>query len=195
VVIYTCITNGYDRLREIARLPKGWRAVCFTDADIKSDSWEIQKIPNLPRIQRHVKICPHHYLKFDRCLWIDGNLQYFGDWNEFDKSGFWVMKHPHRVSLESEIIACIQLGKETEWINALNKRYGRQNVVATGVMIRENTPKMEQFGELWWHEVNNYSHRDQLSFGYAAQKAGITYNEMPFLPNFIKHKHEVGRNK
>lgn len=105
------------------------------------------------------------------------------------------MKHPHRVSLDSEIIACIQLGKETEWISSLNKRYGRQKVVATGVMIRENTPEMEKFGELWWHEVNNYSHRDQLSFGYAAEKAGITYNEMPFLPNFIKYKHEVGRNK
>lgn len=194
MIVYTAITNGYDKLRDI-HLPKGWTAICFTDnLSLLSDTWQMCYIENLPRRERHIKCCPHEYFDFDRCIWIDANLEYKGDWNELDKPGFWAMRHPDRQYLWQEVNACIQLMKETTWIKALNDRYGEQSVVATGVLIRDNTPENKSFGQAWWNEVRDYSHRDQLSFCYVANKLGLKYDLMPFLKDFIKHKHEVQRN-
>ena len=48
-VIYTAIIGGYDTLVEPDYKPEGWDFVCFTDKDLKSDTWEIRN--TLPLIQ------------------------------------------------------------------------------------------------------------------------------------------------
>lgn len=195
MIVYTAITNKYDKLRDI-KLPNGWQAICFTtDTALLSDTWEMCYVENLPLIHRHIKCCPHEYFDFDRCIWIDANLEFKGDWLELDRAGFWAMKHPDRQYLWQEINACIQLNKETNWIKKLNDKYGERGVVATGVLIRDNTPLNKMFGQMWWNQISNYSHRDQLSFCYVADKVGLKYELMPFLKDFIKYKHEVGYNK
>src|SRR5687767_13676487 len=98
-IIYTCITNNYDTLRPI-KAPDGWRAICFTDyigASWDVDGWEISKHPMGSLNAREVKLNPHYFLPpHHRSIWIDGNLEYRGDWYDYDLPGFTVMKHPDR---------------------------------------------------------------------------------------------------
>ena len=41
-------------------------------------------------------------------------------------------------------------------------------------MVRKHNKKdCIELMEKWWNEINNYSHRDQLSFNYIVWKLGI----------------------
>lgn len=190
MIIYTCITDNYDVLQPITNLPKGWRAVCFSDSEQTADGWEHVRLPFEPLLHRKVKAMPAEYLgNHERSLWIDGNLRYYGNWKEFDKWGFWVMQHPNRTKLSEEIEACIDLGKDGQHIRPLLAHYGEQKLYATGVMIRTNSAHNQRFGKLWWDEIYTHSHRDQLSFGYIAAKTGTKVEKLPFLKQFVKSKH------
>lgn len=82
IVCYTCITGGYDRLKEPLVVSKGIDYICFTDNPfLKSKVWQARPIPkeldylsNVKK-QRIVKICPHRYLKeYDISIWVDGSF-------------------------------------------------------------------------------------------------------------------------
>jgi hypothetical protein len=45
-VIYTCIFGNYDLLRDPLIVNEKWDYICFTDQDIKSNVWIIEKITN-----------------------------------------------------------------------------------------------------------------------------------------------------
>ena len=46
-VIYTCITGGYDKLREPETVDVDFDYICFTDAAVSSEEgvWQIRPIP------------------------------------------------------------------------------------------------------------------------------------------------------
>ena len=68
VVIYTCISGNYDSLKEVVRKEENIDYICFTDQDIKSESWEIRPIPKYleffdnTKRARCIKILPHIFL-------------------------------------------------------------------------------------------------------------------------------------
>lgn len=181
-IIYTCITGNYDALQEIKTTH---RAICFTDADLKSDSWEIKPIKAAPKIFRKVKICPHLFLpKHDRNVWIDGNLV-LTDIDRLikNRSGFETMQHLKRYCIYQEAVRCIETGKDTEEtiMKQINKYYNdgyplSNGLIWSALLIRDNNSENRQFGKLWWNEVKKHSVRDQLSFNYVAWKTGLNYN-------------------
>ena len=82
VAVYTCITGGYDSLKDPLVVNKDVDYICFTDnARLNSNVWKIRSIPEELKMlsnvkkQRIVKICPHRYLpEYDVSVWIDGNI-------------------------------------------------------------------------------------------------------------------------
>lgn len=127
---------------------------------------------------------------------MDANLRFMGDFEQLlSKSGFWCMEHPERTNIIDEAAKIVQLGKDTqEMMDRCINRYQNAGLVATGVLIRENTVVNRAFGLEWWREVATLSHRDQMSFCWVAENMKLKYNTMPFLHNFIKYRHALGSN-
>ncbi len=86
-VIYTSIIGGYDDLFEPDFKPEGWDFVCFTDRDLKSNTWDIQKVLPLykdnTRTARKYKLLPHRWFpNYKYSCWIDGNAKVRNNINE-----------------------------------------------------------------------------------------------------------------
>ena len=126
IVCYTCITGGYDSLKEPLVAPKNIDFICFTDSmQLSSSVWKIRPIPedlqflsNVKK-QRAVKICPHKCLpEYDVSIWVDGNILIKDDLNkllaeyDLDKVPFYTRIHPKRNCIYDEMEACLELGKD-----------------------------------------------------------------------------------
>lgn len=155
--------------------------VCFTDQDIKSDTWEIVpmrvKNNNPSKTAREVKINFHHYIDSKYSLWIDAtfiiNIHLDTWWTSF-KPPFTTIKHPFDNCIYQEIRNCQRSGKGA--FNILAKQrlaYKKAKIpqnmglIASGILMRENIPSVQQFCELWYSEVERWTTRDQIAFGYA----------------------------
>ena len=197
IVVYTCITGGYDNLKKLSCLTSGVDYVCFTDnKDLKSNIWEIRPIPeellgySKVKQQRAVKILPHRYLPdYDISIWIDANMDVKGDVKsflstlDFTKYSVFIPEHPSRKCIYKEKNECIRLKKITgDGINLADKQISRyrsagfpenEGLVQSNIVIRRhNDEYSKKLMELWWSELKDYSHRDQLSFNYALWKIG-----------------------
>ena len=185
--IYTCITNGYDTLDEHPFICEGFDYICFTDnQSLKSNVWQIRQMPketqNIPshKKQRFVKINPHIVLpEYDLSVWVDGNIHIQGDVNELlSNESIIIPQHPERECIYDEMEACYRIGKDT-MDNMLPQitRYKNENfpskygMVQSNIIIRKhNTEECKRLMNLWWKELSNGSHRDQLSFNYCLWK-------------------------
>jgi len=82
--VYTSIFGGYDTLYDNQYLTDGVDYTCFTDSNIKSDTWKVVKSTPLytdsNRNAKKYKLLPHRYLKqYEYSLWIDGNFTVIGN--------------------------------------------------------------------------------------------------------------------
>lgn len=194
---YTAILGDYDKLIE-RPVEKGWRQICFTDQDIKSDTWEIVKIKNTQdnKLCRKIKLLPHKFLPdHSVSVWMDGNITPEVDLDTLiEGKNFCAMKHDHRNNIYDEANACFELKKGLETIITKQiEEYGKdiKGLVATGVLIRKNTEENRKFGEKWWKEVEKHSRRDQLSFPYVAKKLKFDYEVIDWLGGVKKVNHKV----
>lgn len=194
-VIYTCITGGYDNLKQPSCVQDDFDYVCFTDnLNQVGGTWQLRPIPEelkgLSNVkqQRCIKACPHIYLsEYDLSVWIDGSVDVRKNINQYletncndkDKSIF-VGKHPQRNCTYAECRACVLFKKETqENVDKLTARYRSEGLpenngmVQTCIMIRRhNDPECKRIMDMWAYEIKNNSHRDQLSFNYVLWKLG-----------------------
>jgi len=195
-VIYTCITNDYDTLKEPLVITDGWDYICFTDnKNLTSKTWKIVQMginSNMQLEQRKKKINNKYILDdYDLSIWVDGsicvntNLDTFVEVNH--KSDFSLMKHPSRSCVYQEGIACVQLSKDKkETIRTQIQRYALESyphnngMVATGVMIRTHTSEVKEFCKRWYKELSENSIRDQLSFNYIDWLYPINYTTFGF---------------
>lgn len=191
-VVYTCITGGYDCLREPERVTEGFDYVCFTDnLELKSDVWKIKPLPKeteeLSQVkkQRYVKINPHKVLKeYDLSIWVDGNITVKGDMNEFvnkflkDDCNIYVPQHPSRNCIYDEARAVISIRKDKEEIvkpqidgyekEGFPKKCG---LLQSNILLRRhNEEDCIKLMDEWFAELKVKSHRDQLSFNYVSWK-------------------------
>lgn len=200
VVCYTCITGGYDSLRQPKVVSEGIDFVCFTDnQNIKGGVWQLKPIPeelqylsNVKK-QRVLKICPHRYLKeYDVSIWVDGNIEILQDLNNFikqydlKKCSLYVRVHPSRRCIYAEAEACLRMHKDTKQnidpqIEAYREEGYPKNIgmAETNILLRKhNDIKCQMVCNLWASELLKYSHRDQLSFNYACWKMKFIYGSM-----------------
>ena len=94
IAIYTSIFGDYDSLIENQFQIEGIDYLCFTDINLKSNTWKIIKStpiysdPN--RNAKKYKILPHRYLKdYDYSIWIDGNFTVLFDVRDIIKKGLY----------------------------------------------------------------------------------------------------------
>jgi len=191
-VIYTCITGGYDKLEDPKVISEGFDYICFTDIPFESEIWQMRSIPSeldyLSNVkkQRNIKINPHKYLsEYDFSVWIDGSITIKGDVNLYiekyckeDDVSIYIPKHPARNCIYEESKAVIRLKKDTkENVNKQISIYAKEGfpknygLVQSGIIFRyHNNEDCIRLMEAWWKEVEQYSHRDQLSFNYVLWK-------------------------
>ena len=194
-VVFTCITGGYDELRDPKFVSPYVDYICFTDdSSLTSNVWKIKQIPcelkNLSKVkqQRLVKILPHKWLSdYDASLWVDSNILIVSDIKDFfDKYSFedaflFTNKHPGRDCIYREQLGIIRLNKDTyENTSPQIDRYREEGfpehygLAETNIMLRAHKDlKCVKLMNLWAEEILNGSHRDQLSFNYCVWKCGV----------------------
>lgn len=195
---FTAIFGKYDDLKEPFFVTQGWKYVCFTDQDFKSDVWEVRKVPVMrfgpAKTARYYKIMFHEHIEDEFSLWVDGTFVINCDldrwWRRF-KPPFTTVAHPFDRCIYVEIEACKRGGKGR--LQSLCKQkaiYGYERVpknnglIASGVLMRQNTPEVQEFCKLWWKQVEIYSERDQIGFGYVNFKLPNSHHSIEW--NYTK---------
>lgn len=185
IVVYTCITGGYDYLKEIQSPNPNIDYVCFSDKPITSKTWKIKEIPGMlnllskQKIARCLKIMPHLFLsEYDVSVWIDGSIEVLRDTNEFISKSmngyFSISKHPLRNCIYEEAVAVLHRQKDlADTVVSQILRYKElgypknHGLIQSGIIVRKhNTIECKKLCEDWWKEVLVGSCRDQLSFNF-----------------------------
>lgn len=179
---YTAIFGAYDDLKEPAiKKARGWNYVCFTDQDFISDTWEIRKVPlidNDPvKTARYYKIMFHKVIETELSLWIDAtfviNIDLNRWWKNF-KEPFTAIRHPFDNCIYKDAQSCIEAGKGDQRMIerqiAFYKDVGipkHNGLIASGVLMRQRVSVVNEFCRTWWGQVERWSTRDQVAYGYA----------------------------
>lgn len=210
-VCYTAIIGNYEELKTPTIIPAGWDFVLFTDQDIKSDLYRIEKvdfsghITDPQRKARYIKILPHVVLpQYKYSLWLDASFQIHIDlnvlWHRWFKPPFSAPSHPIRNCVYREIASCLanrrgdegQLVRQREVYKAA-KVPEFNGIITSGVLLRENCPSVRSLGDAWWTELDAHSARDQVSFarvsrGYPVNTFIWDYSQARDL-TYKKHYH------
>tara|TARA_Y100000034_G_scaffold12174_1_gene12777 strand:- start:3266 stop:4885 length:1620 start_codon:yes stop_codon:yes gene_type:complete len=223
-VIYTAIIGGYDELIEPDFKPDGWDFVCFTNRDLKSNTWEIRKTLPLygdnTRTARKHKLLAHRlFPDYDYSLWIDGNIKVRDDVNELlshlDDCNYATYNHLQntldpRDCIYEEAFTILELGiknggnykDDPELIKRQMERYVEEGfpknnglVVQMEVLRRHNEDDVVYSMEKQWIELKHNSKREQLSFNYIAWKNNLKFNYIQGDSRNNKYFLNIGKHK
>jgi GT2 family glycosyltransferase/glycosyltransferase involved in cell wall biosynthesis len=190
IVIYTAIAGGYDELKVPEVRSERCDFVCFTDRDIAGDrGWQLRPMDYLAsepvRAARYVKHHPHAYFQdYEWSIWVDANLLIKGDLagmvDQAEREGelFATFLHPHRDCIYAEAAEIVERKVDSaERVNSQVQRYKsagyppNNGLAETNVLVRRhNDPRVIAVNTDWWREIENGSHRDQVSLNFAAHK-------------------------
>lgn len=191
--VFTAIFSNYDDLKQPFFVSQGWRYVCYTDQDLDlppDNKWEIVKVPCMDfgpaKTARWYKINFHKHIETEFSLWIDAtffiNIDLNRWWKRF-KAPMTCIDHPFDDCIYTDIKSCLSGGKGDFWtlIRQANdyKNMGipeNNGLIASGILMRQNTEPVRQLCELWWDQVEQYTERDQIAFGYASWKMPGIYD-------------------
>lgn len=194
MIVYTSMfgPSAKPLLEPLFRSPEV-RMICFTDrTDLRPAHWEIVPMTlDLPsvRASRCCKLLPHLLVEDEWTLYHDSNFRLLVDPRPLTRHGEFVAFRHHfwdRISDEAEAI--IRLRKDTsdtirhqlatyQAEGFDTEQHPQQRLVATGVLLRRDTPEVRALNEAWWDEMCQHSHRDQMSLDYVAwrQQFQISY--------------------
>ncbi|XP_020243621.1 uncharacterized protein LOC109821869 isoform X2 [Asparagus officinalis] len=184
-------------------------------------SWRLVTLKNPPydeprRNGKVPKIITHRLFPQARySIWIDGKMELIVDpllilerylWR--GKYTFAIAQHKHHKSIYEEGDAIkrrkryarplVDLQMKIYYYEGMEpwspKKRTISDVPEGAVIIREHTALTNLFSCLWFNEVNLFTPRDQISFGYVLYRLGDAFNFFMF-PNceynslFVLHKH------
>ena len=192
MIIYTCITNGYDEIPDEHYYDPDIKYVCFTDGTIKKKgAWEFREIPiehECPRRRSaYPKINPHKLFPLgSKVAWIDGCYIMTKKYAEQCKKisseyDFAIMRHTEKFTFYDEILEGF-LGNMNSWddqvtITRLMKENGynfrEYCSPVLGSFWRTITEDIFEFHDLWWMFSLIGPNRDQLSFDLARQMTDL----------------------
>lgn len=201
-LVYTCVTNDYDILEDPKVVSKDYDYVCFTDNPQKVSIWNqvpLLKTLSTPRLtSRYHKIAGSNLLQSRQYLWQDAKITLNCNpdilFNMTNLKPLCLIKHPARNCIYTEGSCTVKMGKSDPVVTENQLSYYRNNgypenngLYETAILIRENTEEIRQFNDLWWHEVETYTQRDQISLPYVLDKAQIPFSIM----NLLYHKTDL----
>lgn len=194
--LYTAIIGKGDYLKpfRVKQRSLAWRYVCFTDQDWESsvfdlvrdkNPWEIRKVDVLPcgpvKTARHIKINFHRYVQDDVTMWIDGTFFVNYDlerwYHTYFKHDFTTIKHPFDSCLYVDAISCMKGDKGNRW-EIIRQMQDYKNIgipennglISSGILMRRRRARVIEACKMWWEQVDQYSERDQIAFGYVNWK-------------------------
>jgi hypothetical protein len=186
-VIYTALFSAYEELKEPRVITPGWKYVCFTDQELKSDIWEIRKVglTDTPqRMARYYKLTK--FTEWEKSIWVDASFIIATDlnewWAKYFSKGFSAPKHPLRNCVFVEALDCIisKRGNKEE-VQAQMEEYkkigipAKNGVIQSGLLMRENKPEVIKLCEDWWEELKSRSIRDQISFAKVSLNSPVVH--------------------
>jgi len=188
-VLYTAV---FGKLGRCVHVPKvsifDVDRFCFTDLDIESDFYQIEKKNLNPLIavrrQRFIKICipDEIFDNYEYSVYVDCKRESVIDFEwilDFMEPGsdFVTRQHKTRDCVYDEGQVCIEKRIDDEAIILKQLDfYRRENYPAHNglhysyILLRRHTERMKKFSRLWWAQVEKYSFRDQISLPYVAWK-------------------------
>lgn len=189
--IYTAVVGNYDEIRQPLVVDSRFDYFLFSNTILEKriGVWQIKPIeytnPDQIKIARYVKTHPETLLPdYAATLWMDANIQIVDSWVyersiELYNQGVQLasVKHPERDCIYEEILCLTSIGAETlsnakKWYQVLaDNKYPRHSALfETGLLFRVPSKSIKEFDECWWQCIENYSRRDQWSFGYVLWK-------------------------
>ena len=194
MIIYTCITNGYDEIPDHYYDPDV-QYVCFTDGTVeKKGPWEFRDIlieHDCPRRRSaHPKINPHLYFPIgSKTTWIDGCYVMTKEYVErskqmLDSNEFTIMRHPSRFSYMDEVLEGFMAAMNTwedqilitQTIKDIGYNFKDYISPVLGSIWRVVTENLVEFDQLWWKYSLVGPNRDQISFDAARQLTSMEMN-------------------
>jgi hypothetical protein len=164
MVAYTSITNGKDKPRDDIIVLSGY-----------------DKFKSPVMNAKVYKILSHLYFPEEEItLWLDGNIyprvplseKLAEEW--LGSSDMAVFEHNHHWTMYQEVEVIRKMFKGRPWIykeaKEQIKNYPDLPLSMCGMILRRNTPLVNQFNEAWWAEICARGQRDQLSFPVVLQK-------------------------
>ena len=196
IIIYTCITGGYDSLPEPVTVPEDFHFVCFASSpeSFKSTSWELRPLPSTAKggnkqKSRYPKFLPHEF--FPDCrysLWMDANIR-ISDAAFFDiirdkvRQGvrFAAIRHPLRDDVYQEAEECIRIGRaaseDMKKVCSFLKSEAypeHSGMTENNIILREHNDPEVVASDIQWKELfDRFPFRDQLLSGYCLKSHGI----------------------
>lgn len=197
IVIYTCITRGYDTLLEPLIVEPGIDYVCVSDRPVQAGSvWQHLPLPfNTARgaiNNRYVKMHPHIlFPDHDISVYVDGNIQIISAVTSYilaamEHQSLALYQHPYRNCIYAEARECSLIGHDWQWRIATQMARYRQDgfpfnwgLFEGNVIIRDlHDPPTSRLMECWWNEYCKFVKRDQLSLTYLAWKMSVPIHNL-----------------
>lgn len=197
LVVYTCITRGYDELRPVRAPEPGVRYVCFSDGGVMpAQGWEMRPLPesfaDAARANRYAKMHPHLLFPgHELSIYVDGNIEFGAGVRALAEQALRehdiaVYSHPFRDCLYAESMECAAIGHDWMW------KFGRQmrRYLAAGLPIqhglfecnilfrRHHVPAVVAQMEAWWDEYLRGAKRDQLGFAFVTWRFPARLNQL-----------------
>lgn len=218
MIIYTCVTNGYDKFSDEHYYDPDVRYVAFTDGTVEvPEQWESYPIKvehECPRrLSAHPKICPHHYFEVGQTtVWIDGCYtitKAFVDTSKsiLSRSKLTHMIHPCRFNFVEEVMEGYvssfntkeQMVEIMEALMELDYDFRAYCSPVLASIWRHIIPEMYEFHDIWWKYSLIGPNRDQISFDTARQLTGMQWQTIKHpLQNYwpevgIDFDHRTGK--
>ncbi len=223
-VVYTCIVNNYDSLKNPVVRTEDTDYIVFSNNEsvvIDNKYWQYRPISeqlkkkcnyNPILINRYIKMHPHElFPDYDLALYVDGNIRVISNIQDCfgyinDKTGLAMHEHAKRSDIYEEAKACIWLNKgNKKKIKNLIKDYKHQNFPhdfglyqASIIAIDLRNKNAQEVLDAWYKEfVKRGTLRDQLSLPYVLWQKGYNYIDIGCLGSNIHHnvKFRVGEHK
>ena len=208
-VIYTCLTGGYDVLKQPAVTDSSFDYVCFTDDASRGHDgiWELRPIPfeaDAVTRARYAKLHPHTLLpEYEVSVFMDANLcisgeEFYAQVEYAISAGHLVagLPHPQRDCVWDELRYCYLKDKLTTAQAFRHHRFlGRismprhAGLYETNVLLRfHNEPTVVALDTKWWELFSACCSRDQLTFTPALLLQGFK------MPPHLFSKARCARN-
>lgn len=196
-VVYTAIFGASDLLTVPDILENDCDYVCFSDHPVDGYGvWKILASPyshaDATRMARYIKTHPHSlFPQHEIAIWVDANITIrqplapFIEKMEQENSDVAFISHPWRDCLYEEGEACLLHRKDAaEAINRQLAHYRQKNIpphaglIESGAFIaRIRETRVQQMFRDWWHDIDRFSRRDQLSLIPAMLSSGVKRSE------------------
>ena len=201
IIIYTCITNGYDNLVSDFYHPNV-RYVCFHDGTIDTSitPWEYIKLDvdiSCPRrLSFYPKANPHLFFPSgSKTIWIDACYKHTPQFLSMSRDcfPFTILRHPSKFTYYDEILEgfmcaffsyddAINLTKKLKEKGYDFKKYS--SPLGT-ILWRTISPEINRFNDLWYKWSLIGCNRDQIALDIALKESDV-------LPSIIENREETG---